>query len=62
MACKLVLEHRIIYDQGIPGPFYLLRVLITEDPQGRTNVNRITIVRDDPKRYNGDFDPKLRKD
>lgn len=58
----LVLEHRTIYAQGITVPFYFLRVLITEDTQGCTSLNKIRIVRDDPARYEGDFDPKVRKD
>jgi hypothetical protein len=58
----LALEHRTIYAQGITIPFYFLRVLITEDTQGCTSLNRIRIVRDGRARYEGDYDPKVRKD
>ena len=58
----LVLEHRVTYGQGITVPFYFLSVLITEAPQGRATLDRIRIVRNDPARYEGDFDPKVRKD
>lgn len=59
---ELVLEHRTVYSQGIIVPFYFLRVLITEAPHGQATLDRIRIVRDDPDRYEGDFDPKVRKD
>lgn len=57
----LELEHRATYGQGITVPFYFLRVLITE-AHGSAALNRIRVVRDDGDRYQGDFDPKVRKD
>jgi hypothetical protein len=58
---NLVLEHRGIYKEGIAVSFYFLRVLINEDIQGHTSLNRIQIVRENPARYERDVDPKVRK-
>jgi hypothetical protein len=58
----IVLEHRRTYQEGIIIPFYFLRVLIKEDPEKRTALNKINFLKDDPGRYEGDFDPKIRKE
>jgi ABC-type ATPase with predicted acetyltransferase domain len=56
----LVLEHRSIYNEGIPVPFYFLGVLVMEDSTGHTNLDQIKVRRNDPARYEGDFNPEIK--
>lgn len=52
---ELVLEYRKTYQEGLQVPYYLMRVLIKEDLEHQTPVNRIKLIRNDESRFEEDY-------
>ena len=55
----IILEYRDTYNEPISIPFYLLRVHIVEDKAKKTPINKIGVLKNDPQRFDRDYDPKL---
>jgi len=52
---ELTLEYRRDYNEGMPNPYFLMRVLLKEDASYSIPQGRIQIISKDTNRFHGDY-------